>query len=167
MVKKIIALLLLVCLTASVSVAQTFDFRRNDDAATVTGQVNTTPAQAGITRYREAFTTTKPGLFACNAAAETGTASKTVIAAAALTSHYIKGYTCYNNSTVASIINFRDGTTSFWQDIIGTSTLGTNRISYNFPHPKKLTVNTAFTFIMTTTATSTVCCVNYLDEPNP
>lgn len=160
--KLIISLCLL--FSASLASAQTsYDFRRNDDAATTSTQPNTGPLQAGTNRYREVYVNAKPGLTACSTA-ETGTAAKSIIAAVALTSHYVSRVWCHNNSTVASIITLAGVTGS---DIIGTTTLGTNRITFEFPNPAKAAVNTAVTFTPTTTATSTICCANYKSYPNP
>lgn len=152
-------------ITANISLAQsTNTFRRNDDAATATGQADNTPLQAGTNKYRESYVNWKPGTTVCNAAAETGTAAKVIIPAVAATSHYVSRVWCHNNTTVASIITLGGIVGS---DIIGTTTLGTNRITFEFPNPAKAAANTAVTFTMTTTATSTICCANYKDYPNP
>lgn len=141
-----------------------FSFRRDDDAATATSQPNTAPFRGSLNKYGEVYTHSKPGLTACNAAAETGTTAKTILAATAATSRYISQVICYNASTVASIITFNHGATVIDSDIIGTSTLGTNRIVHEYPKPIKTTANTAVTFTMTTTATATVCCINYVNS---
>lgn len=143
-----------------------YTYRRNSDAATTTTQPNTAPMYGSTERDGSVFGTTKPGLFVCSTA-ETGTSDHAIIAAVAATSHYVSSISCYNDSAVASIITFKDATTAFWSDIIGTTTLGTNRISITFPKPKKVAINAALNFDMTTTATSTICCANYLDYPNP
>lgn len=165
--KKMLNILLLVGLLFSVSVASaqtTYDFRRNDDAATVTTQPNSGPLQAGTNRNREVYVIAKPGLEVCSAAS-TGTSATTIIPAVALTSHYVSRIRCSNNSAVASLFS----TAGLVQTglYIGTTTLGDNTKEVNYPNPVKVAVNTAVTFTMATTATSTICCANYKDYPNP
>lgn len=166
MKKNLLLLLVLIFAGLSTVQAQDYLYRRNDDGTTASGQPNSAPLQAGTNRYREAYTIRAPGTTVCSAAA-TGTTAVTIIPAVALTSHYVNSIHCHNNTTVASILTFNNNVTAFDSDIIGTTTLGTNRIDLNYVSPIKIAANAVLSFTPTTTATSTICCANYKDYPNP
>lgn len=166
MVKRGLILSLALSLLVANAIAQTAqqsDFRRNDDAILTTTQPNLAPMRASTSRYGEVITIRKPGLGLCSAAA-TGTTAVDIIPTVVDGAHLVSTVNCYNNSTVASIISLRGGTTVFTSDIIGTTTLGTNRVRFDFPNPVQIGTN--LNLIMTTTGTSTVCCANYTEVPD-
>lgn len=166
MIKKVLILSLALSLLASNAIAQTSqasDFRRNDDAILTTTQPNLAPMRASTSRYGEVITIRKPGLGMCSVAA-TGTAGVDIIPTVANKAYLVSTVNCYNDSTVASIISLRGGTTAFVSDMIGTTTLGNNRVRFDFPNPVQIGTN--LNLIMTTTGTSTVCCANYTEVPD-
>lgn len=104
-------------------------------------------------------------LQACSAA-NTGTSDTPIVAAVASNRIYVTSYVCYNTSAVASILTFKDGASAKWSDYMNVSTSAAARMNHVFPQPIRGTVNTAFNFAMTTTATSTICCVSYYTSAN-
>lgn len=130
-------------------------FRRNDHATLTTTQPNTAPFWSGASVYGEAYTADKPGLVACSAA-NTGTTAVNIIAGVAGVSHIVSSVQCRNNTTVASLITLRNNLTSIGEDYIGTTTLGNNRVRFEFPKPILIEGAKPLTFIMGTTSTSTV-----------
>lgn len=162
MLKKLILSLLLI---PSVALAQQSlyldDFRRNDDAAIATGQPNTAPVRASTTKYGEMFVQPRRGNNLCSIGAETGTAIKNITIPVSSLSWYISRVNCYNNSANASVISLYNGLTKVSEDYIGNTTLGNNRVRFDFINPIIVLPNTALNFVMGTTATSTICCANY------
>lgn len=98
---------------------------------------------------------------ACSTAA-TGTADTTILNnPGGAIRYYITSIGCSNNSAVPSEITFEEGGSSvLWKGAIPALANGGN-LQIDFGNaPLKTGANTTFTFVMTTTATSTTCCAN-------
>ncbi|CAB4151354.1 hypothetical protein UFOVP591_13 [uncultured Caudovirales phage] len=104
-------------------------------------------------------------LYVCSAAATT-TADTQIVAALASNKAYVTAISCSNSSAVNSIITFKRGTTAVWSATVPAMTVQA-AYTMNFPNGAVYTaVNEAFNFAMTTTATSTICCVTYFYSTN-
>ena len=98
---------------------------------------------------------------ACSTAA-TGTADTTILNnPGGAIRYYVTSIGCSNNSAVPSEITFEEGGSSvMWKGAIPALANGGNfQIDFGTA-PLKTGANTTFTFVMTTTATSTTCCAN-------
>lgn len=143
---------------------QPVDFKRND-AGQATLSVNTPNlgiAYGGVGNRGDVLTSKAYGQYACSAA-NTGTTAVDIIASLAGTARVVSLVKCYNNTTVASIISLRKATTVIGTDLIGTNALSNaNKVVFDFTEaPVLVPGGSSLNFIMTTNATSTVCCANY------
>ena len=97
-------------------------------------------------------------LAACSAT-NTGTSNIQIIPALASNRFYVTSIACSNNSAVASQITFKDGTGNNYTGWVAANT-GQASFTATLPVPLRGSVNTAFNFAMTTTATATNCCAS-------
>lgn len=133
--------------------------------ATLNRQVLGVPGYGAISQYGESIVQAADGLVACSSA-ETSTTKRTILAGASGQSILVSKINCHNNTTVASIITFYNDLASIGSDLIGTTTLGTNRINYPLPQPVLIDGAKTLSFALTTGSTSTICCANYKLYPN-
>lgn len=94
---------------------------------------------------------------ACSAS-NTGTTDIAIKAAVASNRIYVTSISCYNTAAVDSAMTFKDGTTAIYAGAIAKQATNGGGFAVSLPVPLKGTVNTAFNFAMTTTATATTCC---------
>lgn len=89
----------------------------------------------------------------------TGTSDVAIKAAVASNRIYVTSLSCYNTSSVASSIIFKNGTTQIYVGGVSNSTLaGVGTWNQSFPVPLRTTANTALNFAMGTNSTATTCC---------
>jgi hypothetical protein len=138
----------LVAVGVKIQSALTVDAATNDAGslkAGLDGRLITTLAPAGETGT------------SCSAD-ETGTASRTILGAVASNRWYVTSINCSNNSAVASRITFLDGASERATGGVGALAVTGGDLQLTFNPPIRGSVNTAFNFQPTTTATATRCC---------
>lgn len=97
---------------------------------------------------------------ACSARIDT-TTNSAIQAAVAGTRIYVTGISCDNDTTVATGLVFRNGSTQIWRGAISNTTLA-GRGGYTIPllTPLRLSVATAFNFSPDTNSSGVTCCAN-------
>lgn len=88
----------------------------------------------------------------------TGTSDVAIKAAVASNRIYVTSISCYNTAAVDSAITFKDGSTAMFVGAIAKQATNGGGFSVGLSVPLRGSVNTAFNFAMTTTATATTCC---------
>jgi hypothetical protein len=91
---------------------------------------------------------------------ETGTSARAILSAVPSNRWYVTSLNCSNNSAVASRITFLDGASAKAVGGVGTLAATGGDIELTFNPPIRGSVNTAFNFQLTTTATATICCAS-------